>query len=60
MSYDNILLNDLISIYEKRDANSSNFKQSIKITLTKEKYAKYFEDVSGYDEAIYRLSNKTT
>ena len=58
MSYDNILLNDLISIYEKRDANSSNFKQSIKITLTKEKYAKYFEDVSGYDEAIYRLSNK--
>lgn len=58
MNYDNIILNDLISIYEKRDANSSNFKQSIKITLTKDKYTKYFDDVTGYDEAIHRLNKK--
>lgn len=58
MNYDKILLNDLIEIYEKRDANSSNFKQSIKITLTKDKYGKYFDDVIGFDEAIHRLNKK--
>ncbi len=58
MSYDETILNDLINIYEKRDANSSNFKKKIKLKLTKEKYSKYFLDVSGYDEAIDRLLKK--
>lgn len=58
MKYDEILLRDLINIYERRDANSSNFKNSIKIKLTKEKYPKYFENISEYDEAINNLLNK--
>ena len=58
MNYDTIILKDLIDIYEKRDANSSTFKQCIKITLNKKNYEKYFEDVNGYDEAIYRLNEK--
>lgn len=58
MKYDEIILRDLINIYERRDANSSNFKKNIKIKLTKEKYPKYFEDISGYDEAINYLLNK--
>ena len=57
MKYDEILLRDLINIYERRDANSSNFKNSIKIKLTKEKYPKYFENISEYDEAINNLLN---
>lgn len=58
MIYDKIILEDLIQIYEKRDANSSNFKQTIKITLTKDKYPKYFDDTNGFDESIERLRKK--
>ncbi len=58
MKYDEQILRDLISIYEKRNANSSDFKQSIRIKLTKDKYPKYFDDVIGYDESISRLYKK--
>lgn len=58
MKYDEILIRDLISIYEKRDANSSNFKTKVKIKFTKEKYPKYFEAPSEYDEAIKQLEKK--
>ena len=58
MKYDEQILRDLISIYEKRNANSSDFKQSIRIKLTKDKYPKYFDDVIGYDEAISKLDKK--
>ena len=52
MKYDEIILKDLVAIYEKRDANSSNFRTSVKIKLNKDKYPKYFEDTLGYDESI--------
>ena len=55
MKYKEILLKDLMAIYEKRDANSSNFKTKIKIKITKEKYPKYFETPEEYDEAIKQL-----
>lgn len=55
MTYDDILLSDLIKIYEKRDANSSCLKNKVKIKLTKEKYPKYFENRIEFDEAIERL-----
>ena len=58
MKYDEEILRDLVKIYEKRDANSSNFKTKIKIVLKKNKYPKYFEDEEGYNEAIKRLENK--
>ncbi|MCH5180171.1 MAG: hypothetical protein J1F32_03035 [Erysipelotrichales bacterium] len=58
MNYDEKILKDLVSIYEKRDANSSSFKTSVKIKITKSKYPKYFADTNGYNEAIYRLSQK--
>ena len=58
MKYDEIILKDLVAIYEKRDANSSNFRTSVKIKLNKDKYPKYFEDTLGYDESINRLVNK--
>lgn len=55
MKYDRVLLKDLMAIYERRDANSSNFKINIKIKITKEKYPKYFENRYEYDDAIQRL-----
>lgn len=58
MKYDEIILKDLISIYEKRDSNSSNFRTKIKLKLTIDKYPKYFEDRFGYDEAIEDLVRK--
>ncbi len=58
MRYDEIILKDLVAIYEKRDANSSNFRTSVKIKLNKDKYSKYFEDTLGYDEAISRLAKQ--
>lgn len=58
MKYDDIILKDLMSIYERRDANSSEFKQKVSIKITKTKYPKYFDDVEGYDEAISRLLKK--
>lgn len=58
MKFDEELLRKLISIYEKRDANSSNFKNSVKIKLTKEKFPKYFESIIEFDEAIKQLEKK--
>ena len=58
MKYDEILLRDLLSIYEKRDANSSGFKTKVKIKFTKDKYPKYFESPLEYDEAIKQLEKK--
>lgn len=58
MKIDDIILNDLIKIYEKRNANSSNFKTKIKIKLNKEKYPKYFDNRVEFDEAIRRLVDK--
>lgn len=58
MNYDEIILKDLISIYEKRDVNSSSFKTKIKIKLTKDKYPKYFSSTIEYDEAIKNLEAK--
>lgn len=58
MKYNNIILNDLMSIYEKRDANSSNFKTKVKIKITDKTYPKYFDDPSGFDESIKELKNQ--
>ncbi len=58
MNYEKIILKDLVAIYEKRDAHSSNFKTKIKIRLTKDKYPKYFESPFEYDEAIESLERK--
>ena len=58
MKYDEQILRDLINIYEKRNANSSEFRQSIRIKLTKDKYPRYFDDVTGFDEAISKLYKK--
>lgn len=53
-----LILNDLLKIYERRDANSSSLKNVIKIPLTTKKYPQYFNDREGYDEAIKDLCNK--
>ena len=58
MKYNNIILKDLMSIYEKRDANSSNFKTKIKIKISEKTYPKYFNDPSGFDETIYELKKQ--
>lgn len=58
MKYDEILLRDLIKIYENRAAKSSNFKNKIKIKLSLSKYPKYFDNQAGYDDAIKELVNK--
>lgn len=55
MKYRQIILKDLMDIYERRDANSSSFKSKIKIKLSKEKYPKYFEARTEFDEAISNL-----
>lgn len=47
-----------MSIYEKRDANSSNFKTKIKIKITDKTYPKYFNDPSGFDESIKELKKQ--
>ena len=58
MKYKDIILKDLLSIYEKRDANSSNFKTKIKIKITYKTYPKYFNDPSGFDESIKELKKQ--
>lgn len=58
MKYNDIILKDLMSIYEKRDANSSNFKTKIKIKITEKTYPKYFNDPSGFDESIKELKKQ--
>ncbi len=58
MKYNYIILKDLMSIYEKRDANSSNFKTKIKIKISEKTYSKYFNDPSGFDETIHELKNQ--
>lgn len=58
MKYKEIILKDLIKKYERRDANSSSFRQSISIKLEKNKYPKYFEHSLEFDEAIEELVNK--
>ncbi len=58
MTFDEIILTDLVKIYEKRDSHSSSFKTKIKIVLNKDKYPKYFDNINEYDDAIKRLSLK--
>ena len=55
MKYREIILKDLLEIYERRDANSSTFRSKIKIKLNKDKYPKYFDARMEFDEAIASL-----
>lgn len=57
MKYNEVLLNKLASIYEKRDANSSKLNRPVKIIINKNKFPEYFCDVAGYDESIQELNN---
>lgn len=58
MTFDEIILTDLVNIYEKRDSHNSSFKTKVKIVLNKDRYPKYFDNINEFDEAIKRLSLK--
>lgn len=55
MNYKEEILKDLIDIYERRDASSSNFTKPIRIRLDKKKYNKYFVNIHEYNEALIEL-----
>lgn len=58
MSREKEVLEDLLTIYERRYEKSSNLKQKIKITINDSKYPKYFTDRTSYDEAFINLKDK--
>ncbi len=58
MKYKEIILKDLIDLYEKRDANSSNFKTKVKIKIRENTYPKYFMDPQLFDDAIFDLTKE--
>ena len=50
MTFDEIILTDLVNIYEKRDSHNSSFKTKVKIVLNKDRYPKYFDNINEFDE----------